>query len=34
MSTQYLTPVPQESYNQVGIISSIVGFFVLAYFFM
>jgi hypothetical protein len=34
MSIQYVPPVPQESYQQVGIVSSIVGFFILAYFFM
>ena len=34
MSQQYLTPLPQEDYQQVGLISAILGFFVLAYFFM
>lgn len=34
MTTQYLTPVPQEQYQKVGLITAIVGFFLLAYFFM
>lgn len=34
MSSQYTTPIPQELYTQVGLISAIVGFFILAYFFM
>jgi len=34
MSQQYVTPLPQEDYQRVGLISAIVGFFVLAYFFM
>ena len=34
MSIQYETPLPQDSYQQVGLVSAIVGFFVLAYFFM
>ena len=31
---QYQTPIPQEQYQQTGLIAAIVGFFVLAYFFM
>lgn len=34
MTTQYLTPIPQDSYQSVGLISAAVGFFLLAYFFM
>lgn len=34
MSTQYLTPIPQESYQKTGVLSSIIGFIILAYFFM
>lgn len=34
MATQYLTPIPQDSYQSVGLISAVVGFFLLAYFFM
>ena len=34
MTTQYLTPIPQDNYQSVGLISAVVGFFLLAYFFM
>ena len=34
MASQYLTPIPQEDYHSVGLISAVVGFFLLAYFFM
>ena len=29
-----MTPVSQDQYQQVGLVSAIVGFFILAYFFM
>ena len=31
---QYLPPLPQEGYQQTGLISAVVGFIILAYFFM
>ena len=34
MTTQYLTPIPQEQYQSTGLITAVVGFFLLAYFFM
>ena len=34
MSQQYLTPLPQEEYQRVSLITTVIGFFVLAYFFM
>lgn len=34
MIEQYVTPVPQESYHTFGLVSAVLGFFLLAYFFM
>lgn len=34
MASQYLTPIPQDNYQSVGLVSAVVGFFLLAYFFM
>jgi hypothetical protein len=34
MATQYLTPIPQDNYQSVGLVSAVIGFFLLAYFFM
>lgn len=34
MSSQYLTPIAQDQYQPVGLITTVVGFFLLAYFFM
>jgi hypothetical protein len=34
MTSQYLTPIPQDQYQPIGLITTVVGFFLLAYFFM
>ncbi len=34
MFEQYLTPVAQDKYQSTGLLTTVVGFFLLAYFFM